>query len=65
MKLIDEVKRVDSKKIKKEIKDNLELINDLVYVNKGIIDEYTMYRMVKALERIEMYLEKVKITIKG
>ena len=65
MKLVDEVKKLDSKKIEKEIKENLDLISDLVYVNKGLIDEYTMYRMVKAVERIEMYLKKVKLTIKG
>ena len=65
MKLVDEVKKLDNKKIEKEIKENLELISDLVYVNKGLIDEYTMYRMVKAVERIEMYLKEVKLTIKG
>jgi hypothetical protein len=65
MKLIDEVRKIDSKKIEKEIKENLELISDLVYVNKGLIDEYTMYRMVKAVERVEMYLKEVKLTIKG
>jgi hypothetical protein len=65
MKLVDEVRKIDSKKIEKEIKENLELISDLVYVNKGLIDEYTMYRMVKAVERVEMYLKEVKLTIKG
>ena len=47
MKLVDEVKKIDSKKVEKEIKENLDMISDLVYVNKGLIDEYTMYRMVK------------------
>jgi hypothetical protein len=65
MKIVDEVKQLDSKRIEKELKENLELISDLIYVNKGLIDEYTMYRMIKAVERIEMYLKEVKLTIKG
>ena len=65
MRLIDEVKQIDNKRIEKEIKENLDMISDLVYVNKGLIDEYTMYRMIKAVEKIEMYLGEVKLTIKG
>jgi len=60
MKIIDEYHTIDNKKIKWEINGKVELIRDLVHMNHNSLDEYTQYRMLKALEKIETFNKKIK-----
>lgn len=58
--IIDEYHELDNKKIKKEIDRCAELITDLIHFNHRKLDEYTRYRMLKALETIITHNKKIK-----
>lgn len=60
MKIIDEYHTIDNEQIKKEIKISVEKITDLVHINHKELDDYTRYRMIKTLEKIEMYNKEIK-----
>jgi hypothetical protein len=60
MKIIDEYHTIDNKKIKTEIERSAELLIDLVHFNHRALDDYTRYRMIKALEKIIKFNEKIK-----
>jgi hypothetical protein len=60
MKIIDEFNTIDNKKIKFEINTSTDLLRDLVHLNHNDLDDYTQYRMLKALDKIEMYNKKIK-----
>lgn len=60
MKIVDEYHTIDNEKIKTVIENSLELILDLVHFNHRNLDDYTRYRMVKALEKIKMYNKEIK-----
>ena len=65
MKIIDVKGRLNEEIIRKEIEDNLKLLEDLVHVESDLRDDYRTYRMLKSIEKIEMYLRQVEITIKN
>ena len=60
MKIVDEYHNIDNKRVKSEIENSVELILDLVHFNHRNLDDYTRYRMVKALEKIKMYNKETK-----
>ena len=60
MKIVDEYHTITNEKIQSEILNSLELVLDLVHFNHRNLDDYTRYRMVKALEKIKMYNKEIK-----
>lgn len=60
MKIVDEFHTIDNKQCKDTIKNNVELIRDLTHMNHQSLDDYTMYRMLKALDKIETFNKKIK-----
>lgn len=60
MKIIDEYRTIDNKKIKEVIKNNVELIRDITHMNHHSLDDYTMYRITKALDKIETFNKEIK-----
>ncbi len=60
MRIVDEYHTIENTQIKKEIDSSVELITDLVHHNHKVLDDYTRYRMIKALEKITMYNKEIK-----
>jgi uncharacterized protein YutE (UPF0331/DUF86 family) len=60
MKIVDEYHTIDNKKIKEVIQGNVELIRDLTHMNHNDIDDYTRYRMLKAIDKIETFNKEIK-----
>jgi hypothetical protein len=60
MKITDETKEIDNKRCKKEILENAELIEDLLIMANDLKDDYTKYRMTKAVDKIKMFNNKIK-----
>jgi hypothetical protein len=60
MKIVDEYHTIDNKKIKFEIETSVELLRDLTHMNHNDLDDYTKYRMLKALDKIETFNKKIK-----
>ena len=60
MKIIDEYHTIDNTKCKFEINSSVELIRDLTHMNHHSLDDYTMYRILKALDKIETFNKKIK-----
>ena len=64
MKIVNENNSLTSEMIKKEIKENLGLLEDLIVIGSELIDEYRVYRMKQAVEKIRMYLKECEIKVK-
>ena len=60
MKIVDEYHTIDNKRVKSEIQSSLELIRDLTHMNHNDLDDYTMYRILKALDKIETFNKEIK-----
>ncbi len=60
MKITDETKEIDNKRIKREILESVELIEDLLIMANDLKDDYTKYRLVKACDKIKMFNKKIK-----
>lgn len=60
MKIVDEYHTIDNKQISKEIENSVDLLTDLVHHNHKVLDDYTRYRMIKALEKIQMFNKEIK-----
>lgn len=60
MKIVDETKEIDNKRCKREIGESAELIEDLLIMANDLTDDYTKYRMTKAVKKIKMFNDKIK-----
>ena len=60
MKIVDETKEIDNKRCKKEIEQSVGMIEDLLIMANDLTDDYTKYRMTKAVEKIKMFNNKIK-----
>ena len=60
MKITDETKEIDNKRCKREILESAELIEDLLIMANDLKDDYTKYRMTKAVDKIKMFNNKIK-----
>ena len=60
MKIVDEYHTITNDKIKFEIENSVELLTDLVHFNHKVLDDYTRYRMIKALEKITLFNKERK-----
>lgn len=64
MKIVAEKEVITIEIIKKGIKENLGLIEDIGCMDGYTGDMYKNYRITKAVEKIKMYLKEVKLTKK-
>ena len=60
MKVVDEFRTIDNKKVKEIIKNNTELIRDIVHMQHDLVDDYARYRILKALDKIETFNKEIK-----
>jgi predicted phage-related endonuclease len=60
MKIVDEYHMIDNKAVKKVIKENTELIRDIVHMQHDLVNDYARYRILKALDKIETYNKEIK-----
>ncbi len=58
MKITDQKDHINNKVIKLTIHDSVELIKSIIEIKE--MDDYTEYRITKALERIQMFNKKIK-----
>jgi uncharacterized protein YutE (UPF0331/DUF86 family) len=60
MKIVDEYRTIDNKKIKKTIKESAELIRDIIHMQHHLVDDYARYRILKAVDKIETFNKEIK-----
>ncbi len=58
--IADETKEITNERIKREIKNNIELIEDLLIMANDLTDDYTKHRLHKAIKNINKFNDKIK-----
>ena len=58
MKIVDETVEIDNKRIKREILESVELIEDLLIMANDLKDDYTKYRLKKHVIKLKCLTKK-------